>query len=217
MSNVVITVENGLVLTGGGGHAKSVIDAIPNWRMREYGNVVILDPHLTVRDEVCGIRVAGDDGLAKELFESGYRDAFVSTGSIKNTKVRHKLYDLLTEHGFQLINVIDQTSIVAKGIVFGRGVFIGKRAVINAGSHIDDMTIINTGAIVEHDCRIGQFVHVAVGAVLCGEVTVEEDAFIGAGATVTNGRTIGQGAVVGAGSTVLRDVKPHETVYGIVK
>ena len=217
MSKVVITVENGLVLTGGGGHAKSVLDAITQEQFHQYGSAVILDPNLAVGTEICGVEVVGDDSIAGELYTRGYRNAFVTTGSIKDVRVRYRLYDLLTGQGYHLISVIDKTAIIAEGIGFGCGIFVGKHAVINAGSHIDDMAIINTGAIVEHDCRIGQFVHIAVGAVLCGEVTVEDDAFVGAGATVINGRTIGQGAVVGAGSTVLRDVKPHETVYGIVK
>ena len=37
---------------------------------------------------------------------------------------------------------------------------------------------------IEHNCVVGDFVHLAVGAVLCGGVLVERNAFVGAGATV---------------------------------
>lgn len=47
--------------------------------------------------------------------------------------------------------------------------------------------MINTGAIIEHDCRVSNFSHVAVGSVLCGEVIVGENTLIGANATVIHG------------------------------
>ena len=40
---------------------------------------------------------------------------------------------------------------------------------------------------------------------------------IGAGSVVIQGVCVGNGAVIGAGSVVLRDVRDHETVVGLVK
>jgi acetyltransferase-like isoleucine patch superfamily enzyme len=70
-------------------------------------------------------------------------------------------------------------------------------------------------AVVQHGCRVGNFVTVCAGAVLSGEVTVEDDVFIGASATVIHGGiTIGKGATVGAGAVVLHDVPSGATVVG---
>ena len=35
--------------------------------------------------------------------------------------------------------------------------------IVNSGSKIGKCAIINTGAIVEHDCTIGDFVHITAG------------------------------------------------------
>ena len=64
------------------------------------------------------------------------------------------------------------------------------------------MAIINTRAIIEHECHIGPFTHIAVGAVLCGNVDVGDDSFIGANATITEGTKLGNHVIVGAGSVV---------------
>ena len=68
------------------------------------------------------------------------------------------------------------------------------------------MCIINTGAIVEHDCIVDDFSHVAVGAVLCGGVSIGSETLIGANATVIQGRTVGNKCIVGAGEVARKNI-----------
>lgn len=83
---------------------------------------------------------------------------------------------------------------------------------VDFGLHVH----VGFNAVVNHGCRLGDYVTVAPGAVLSGEVTVEHDAFIGANATVIHGGiTIGPGAYVGAGAVVLNDVPPGAVVAGV--
>jgi acyl-[acyl carrier protein]--UDP-N-acetylglucosamine O-acyltransferase len=75
--------------------------------------------------------------------------------------------------------------------------------------------IVNTGATVDHDCRLGDFVHVAPGAHLCGGVTVDEGALLGVGCAVAPGVRIGAWATVGAAAAVVADVPAGATVIGV--
>ncbi|GAI87926.1 unnamed protein product, partial [marine sediment metagenome] len=72
--------------------------------------------------------------------------------------------------------------------------------------------IVNTGATVDHECQVGNFVHICPGVRIAGRVTIGDRAFIGIGATVIPGVTIGKEAIVGAGAVVLEDVLPRQTV-----
>ena len=54
--------------------------------------------------------------------------------------------------------------------------------------------------IVEHDCMVGAFTHIAVGSVLCGGVSVGSRTLVGANAVVIQERRIGNHCIVGAGS-----------------
>jgi acetyltransferase-like isoleucine patch superfamily enzyme len=74
--------------------------------------------------------------------------------------------------------------------------------------------IVNSGAIIEHDCLLEAGVHVSPGATICGGVRIGELTWVGAGATIIHGLTLGAGAIVGAGSTVLQDVEGGDTVVG---
>lgn len=75
--------------------------------------------------------------------------------------------------------------------------------------------IINTGASVDHDCKLNSFVHISPHATLCGNVHVGEGSWIGAGATVIPGIKIGKWCVIGAGAVVIRDVPDNAVVAGV--
>ena len=48
-----------------------------------------------------------------------------------------------------------------------------KGAIVVPGSVIGRNVIVNSGAIVEHEVVLGDFVHIAPGAVILGNVQVE--------------------------------------------
>lgn len=203
-----------LVLMGGGGHCKSVLDTA--LRTGLFDEIVITDYNMPAGTKILNCAVIGNDCMLPELFMEGFRYAFVTVGNIKSTAIRHKLYDMARKQGFLFPNIIDPSSQVSPFARLGRGNFIGKNVVVNADVLIEDMAIINTGAIVEHECRIGSFTHVSVGTTLCGNVTIGHDSFIGAGSTVIQGTVIGSNTLIGAGSLVLRDVPDQMTKKGLI-
>lgn len=200
-----------VLLIGGGGHCKSVADAVI--RSNEYDEIGIVDPYL--KAPLFGtIQVVGSDEDLQYLLSDGWNDAFVTVGSVGNTSLRRKLFSEILEMGFFIPNIIDPSAIVSEFAQLGKGIFIGKNTVINAGSRIDDAAIINTGAIVEHDCRIGEFVHVSPRAVICGGVEIGKDTHIGAGAAVKQYIRIGNNSIIGMGSVVINDICSNITVVG---
>jgi acetyltransferase-like isoleucine patch superfamily enzyme len=75
--------------------------------------------------------------------------------------------------------------------------------------------IINHGAVVDHDCEVGNFAHIAPNATLGGGVRIGDLALIGAGATILPQTTIGEGAIIGAGAVVVRDVGAGTVCAGV--
>ena len=88
-------------------------------------------------------------------------------------------------------------------------------AVIQSCANIGKHCIINTCASVDHDCLLGDFVHVAPHATVLGGVTIGEGSWIGAGAVLKQYVTIGKNCTIGAGAVVLRDVPDGTTVIGV--
>lgn len=167
--------ENKLLLIGGGGHCHSVIDSILSAGIFKEIGVVAKDQdnykELTDDDLIAPYLVGTDKELPK-LLENGWNCAFVTLGSVGNTKGRRVLCKTISELGFEIPTIIDPSAVVSRKAVVENGVFIGKRAVVNTGTKVGDCAIINTGAIIEHDCVIGDFAHISPGTTLCGQVSV---------------------------------------------
>jgi len=199
-----------LLLIGGGGHCRSVLDCVLN--AAQYTDIGIIDSKAGT--SFPGVPFIGTDSDIPSLFQKGWTDAFITVGSVGNTAVRRRLYRILKELGFRIPVIIDPSAAVARGTEIREGVFVGKRAVVNAGVIAEECCIINTGAIIEHDCRIGSFAHVSPGAVLCGQVTLGKDSHVGAGSVVRQLITIGEHALIGAGSVVVKDIPDHVTAFG---
>ena len=113
-----------------------------------------------------------------------------------------------------LITVIHSKSYIGSGVHLKKGVFIAANVSINPFAKIGKGSIINTGSIVEHECAIGDYCHIAPGAVLAGNVTIMDGSFIGANATVKQGVTIGSNVIVGAGAVIINDIPDGKTVVG---
>ena len=201
-----------ILLIGGGGHCKSVLDSL--LELNKYLEVGIIDKKDKIGSSVLGVPVIGCDDDLPALFNKGYKYAFVTVGSIGNSSLRIKLYNILSEIGYEIPSVVDPSAIVSKYAKIEQGVFIGKQSIVNAGSLIQKGAIINSGTIIEHDCQIGVFAHIAPGVVLGGGVTVGENSHIGSNVTIKQQVNIGSNSIVGMGSVVLHNIEDSIMAYG---
>ncbi len=203
-----------LVLIGGGGHCRSVLDSI--LASHRFGEIVITDETMEQDSMVMGCRVIGTDAMLPELRAKGFEYAFISVGSIKSPELRIRLAKMATGMGFHFPVICDPTARVSPFAVIGEGAFIGKGVILNAESEVGRHCIINSGAVLEHGSRVEEFSHVSVGSIICGNSHIGLGSFIGAGSIVIQDVSIGNHVIIGAGSTVLSDVGDDMKCYGIV-
>ena len=201
-----------LLLLGGGGHCKSVIDTIMG--LDAYCDIGIIDIKNHLNETVSGINIIGTDDDIPSLHNKGYTHAFITLGSIGNPQRRIELFNIIKEAGFEIPVIIDKTANVSKTAIVNEGVFIGKNAIINAEAVIKKGAIINSGAIIEHDCTISDFVHIAPGAVLGGDVIIGQNTHIGTNTTIKQQVRIGRDCIIGMGSVVCKDIKDCILAYG---
>ena len=199
-----------LLLIGGGGHCRSVLDCIIS--TGQYETIGIIDKDCSA--SALNIPVVGDDADLPRLKSEGWTDAFISVGSIGTTALRRRLYQMVQDIGYHTPSIIDPTAIIARDVTIKEGSFIGKRAIVNTGCEIGLCAIVNSGAIVEHDCVVGGFSHISPGATLCGQVSIGTDTHIGAGAVVRQGITIGNNVLIGVGSVVVKNMSNNVKAYG---
>ena len=200
-----------LLLIGGGGHCASVADTVLVTGAYEAVSIVDNKPEPALFG--CIPFIGTDDDLPR-LYAEGYQYAFITLGSIGDTSKRERLYQMALDIGFTVPNIIDPTAIISDHSTLGSGVFIGKNAMVNARVTVQNCTIINTAATIEHDCQIGSFANISPSATLCGNVTIGFGSHIGAGAIIKQGITVGERAIVGMGGVVIEDIPAEVVAFG---
>jgi UDP-perosamine 4-acetyltransferase len=202
---------NPVVLIGGGGHAKVLIEAL---RLSEVEIAGITDP----RQDACpaaetGVRIIGDDDTIENYSPDDFTLA-VGLGGVRANGQRRILFDRYRERGYRFLTIIHPSAIIASDCQIDDGAQIMAGAVIQPGCRIGANTIVNTRASVDHDCTIGDHVHLAPGVTLSGSVRIAANTHVGIGTCVIQNIEIGESVTIGAGSVVIHDLPADATVAG---
>lgn len=190
-----------LVLVGGGGHCKSVIDAIES-----AGYIIrgILDLSEYLGQNILDYQVIGtDDDISKYAANN---DFVVTLGSIKDASLRIHLHEKIEAAGGHLATIIASTAHVSRYAEISSGTVVLHHASVNASAKIGKGCIINTFANIEHDAVIGDYCHVSTGAIVNGNCMIGEASFLGSQSVLVNGISITPGCIIAAGSLVRKSI-----------
>ena len=190
-----------LVLVGGGGHCKSVLEAAES---AGYSILGVLDMPEEVGKEILSTNVIGtDDDIPAYVHKAEF---VITVGFIKNPAIRIKLYNKIKEAGGKLATVIASTAHVSKYAEIGEGTVVLHQAFVNADAKVGCNVILNNFVNIEHDAVIGDQCHISTGAMVNGECKVGNNCFIGSQSVLANCITVGDDIVVGAGSFVRKSI-----------
>lgn len=178
-----------MFLYGAGGHAKVIMDIL-----KAEGKQVeaLIDDNEGV-DELMGVKVLHNVNCE-------ISPLIVSIGNNCIRRLIAEKVDAVFGMAVHPSAIVSGSARVDVGTVVMQGVII--QACVQIGRHC----IINTGASIDHECVIDDFVHISPRVTLCGNVHVGEGTWIGAGTVVIPGVKIGKWTVIGAGSVVDKDI-----------
>ncbi len=199
-----------LIIYGGGGHAKALIDLIRAEGC--YHIVGLLDDGLSAGSTVLDVPVLGDGGLLGELRYKGIGLAVNAVGGIGNITPRLQVYEKLQTAGFRCPNVIHPRAFVETSAKLDEGGQFFYNAYTGSEVKIGYGCIINTSAILSHDCVLGDFVNISPGAILAGGVKVGARSLIGMGVTINLNVSIGSGCRIGNSAVIKADVPDNAIV-----
>lgn len=199
------------VIWGSAGHARVVADAIGQYGGRV---VALFDNNPEARSALVGIPLHfGRDAFLKWRSGNEACSGAVAIGGSRGSD-RLGVMEFMSEHGITFPVIVHPAATIHADTKIGVGSHVLAGTIVAAGTSIGRACIINHRAGVDHECVLGDGVHIAPGATLCGCINVGSHAFIGAGAVIVPRTTIGEGAIVGAGAVVLADVPPYAVVVG---
>lgn len=201
-----------IVVFGAGGHALVVADILN--QMGQYRIVGFLDDVNLERHGAtfAGASILGGSSKLKALRANGVAHAIVAIG---HCSTRARIAEMLVLEGYDLASAIHPRAYIANAVEIGSGCVVAAQSVINPGSKLSANVIVNTGATVDHECKIGAAAHIGPGVHLAGKVDVGERAWIGIGCCISDNVSIGSDAYIGAGAAVVRNIPANMLAYGV--
>ena len=194
-----------VIVIGASGHGKVVADII-----RCAGDEVagFLDDNKKSLNNFIGYPVLGSVTEYEKFLESYFVVA------IGNAEIRQKIADRL--QGVKWYTAIHPSAVISQiDVEIGEGTVVMANAVVNSGVSIGKHCIINSGAVVEHDNIIEDFVHISVGVKLAGTVHIGKRSWIGIGAVISNNISVCPDCMIGAGGVVVKGISESGIFVGV--
>src|SRR5262249_19405674 len=145
--------QRGVVILGAGGHAKVVIGTL---QAAGHRVAAVLDDDGSRRGQtLLGLPLVG--ALA-ELAGTGETQAVLAVG---DNRVRERLARQFRNVAW--VTAVHPSAYVHPSVSLGPGTLLFAGAVVQPDAVIGAHVIVNTRATVDHDCQVGDFVHLAPG------------------------------------------------------
>ena len=197
------SVKREYIILGAGGHAAVIADILYKSGCSLKG---FLDDAVAVGTDVLGSKVIGKIDNCRD-----YSECLFIIGIGEN----HIRKRIAGKYSLEYGKAIHPSAIIGQQVEIGCGTVIMGGCVINSRTVIGKNCIVNTRASVDHDNKLGDFVHISPGAVLGGTVFVEDGTHIGIGACVKNNICICNDVIVGAGALVVKNINDPGTYVGV--
>jgi sugar O-acyltransferase (sialic acid O-acetyltransferase NeuD family) len=197
-----------VIIIGSSGHAKVIIDAIN--KGNHYEVIGLIDDFREVGECTLNIPVIGK--VSDVEAHKGINCSWII--GIGDNKQRHRIYSKLMDLRLNYLNIIHPSAIIGNDVSIGVGNFIAAGTIINSGTSIGNHCIINTGAQLDHDNKLHDFVSIAPKAALAGNVTIGRGSYIGMGTNIIEKINVANQTIIGAGSVVTRNIPRFKVAYG---
>ncbi len=193
-----------VVIIGASGHGKVIADIV-----LKSGDKVIgfLDDSVEKGTQIVGFSVLGKTEDCKNYSDCKFVIA------IGDPYIREKIAN---EFPVKWYTAIHPTAVISSiDVEIGEGTVVMANAVINSSAKIGKHCIINTGAIVEHDNILEDYVHLSPNVTLSGTVKVGKSTHIGTGSCTKQVLNIASDCIFGAGSVIVKNITESGTYAGV--
>jgi len=196
-----------IILIGAGGHCVSCVDVIE--LQRKFKIVGLIDNKK--KNFLLNYKIIGNDKELKK-FSRKIQYALITTGCIKNSKIRENLFKKISNYGFKFPVIISPLSYVSKHASIGEGTIVMHGSVINAGAKIGKNCIINSKSLIEHDVVIEDYCHISTRSTVNGGVIIKKNSFVGSCSVIKQNLKIGKNCFINANLFLQKNLKDNSRV-----
>ena len=185
----------GLVIFGFGGHARSVADIALTLGVK---GLIFVDEAANASESLWGFPV-------RKTFDDPLPDGWQTFAASGDNQARKEQVATIRGRCWPLATLIAPTATICSECRrCSDGSFVAHHAHIGPLTRIGTSCItLNTGAVIDHECMVGDYTHVSVNSTVAGRCRLGSLVFLGAGAVVIDKVSVADSITVGAGSVVV--------------
>lgn len=201
-----------ILVIGGGGHAKVLISILK--KLTSYNIIGYLD--IKCKESILEIPCLGNDSCLINYFkEKNVSNAVFGIGTGLKNNLKVDIIKKAKEIGYYFPPIISPNAIINEDVVLGEGTVVMDGVIINSGTKVGSYSVLNTRSSIDHDCIIGDFVHLAPGVTLSGGIAVGDNTLLGVGSVCLPNINIIKNCIIGAGSVIISDVNKSGVYVGV--
>lgn len=201
-----------LYLCGAGNPEGVRLATVVNRAQSRWDRIVILDDDPSKHGQsILGVEIVGPFSL---LEQADPKASEISNMVARTTSRRHAAAHKLKSCGLPFATLIDP-GVDISGVEFRNEITVYQHVSFCAAAFVDEASVVFTGAVIGHGCRVGRCCVVAPGAVINARVELGEGVYLGTNASILPDLKIGPWATVGANSAVVQNVPAGATVMGV--
>ena len=202
----------GIIIVGGGGHAKVVASILK--KHQDWNPIGYTDP--VDRGAILGLPYLGSDEAIPEIMSKhSLCLAAIGLGQLTDFKLREKLIRKILNFGLKIPPIISPDAVVNEAVNIGHGTIIMDGVIIQPDVEVGKFSILNTGSSIDHGCNIGEYTFIAPGVTLSADVIIGKRVFIGTGACIIQGIIVSDEITIGSGAVVINDIEEKGTYAGV--
>jgi len=199
-----------MVIIGAKGHASEVLSIV----VEQFDHICFFDDLLREMPE----KLFEQFQVLKteDQLEAYFKQDPVFVLGVGNPHLRYQLASKATKLGGKLTSVIAQNASIGRfNTKLGVGLNVMHGVLISENVTIEEGVLVNAGANLHHDSRVGRYTEISPGAKILGGASVGEFCQIGANASVLHRVKVGNNVVVGAGAVVTKDLEDNSLAVGV--
>lgn len=142
-------------------------------------------------------------------------DFFMNGIGYNDMIARKEVYQRACNQGYHALTFIHPTSFVDISARILPGCVIYPNCVVDQRVVLYKNTLLNCGAVISHDSKIGAGSFLSPGVTVAGACSIGASCFVGVGATITDNVSIVDNCTIGAGSLVIKNITESGKYFGV--
>lgn len=147
-----------------------------------------------------------------DAYDIEKNDVFVC--ALGDVRSKEFYINIIKQKKGSFMSLIHPTAIVNDSTLVGKGIIIGKYAVVSCDGILGDHVVIQAFCALGHDFKVGNYSYLGAFSFMGGYSVLEEMVTLYARASILPHKTVKKGAIVGVNSVVMRNVAQGVTVHG---